>query len=175
VKKVVASALVALSLAAGVACGGGGGGGMQLRSSAFDDGGKLPEVLSCEGRNQSPPLSWSKVPNDAAELALVVADPDAPGGVFHHWVVTGIRPGADGFPAGGLPDGAVQALGSSENATWIGPCPPRGEQHEYVFTLYPLRTRLGLADGAPLRDALTAISGARLEGEEAELKGTFSR
>jgi Raf kinase inhibitor-like YbhB/YbcL family protein len=148
---------------------------MQLRSAAFDDGDEIPEVHSCDGANQSPPLSWSDVPEDAAELALVVADPDAPGGVFHHWVVTGIPPAAGGFPVGALPEGAVEALGSSDNATWIGPCPPQGEDHRYVFTLYPLRRRLGLAAGTPLREALAAIDAARLDGEEAELDGRFER
>jgi Raf kinase inhibitor-like YbhB/YbcL family protein len=164
----------ALAIVAG-ACGGGGGDGMQLRSAAFDDGGDIPEVHSCDGANQSPPLSWSDVPDDAAELALVVADPDATGGVFHHWVVTGIPPAAEGFPAGGLPDGAVQAQGSSDNATWIGPCPPEGEEHHYVFTLYPLKARLRLATGTPLRQALSAIDAARVKGEEAELEGRFGR
>jgi Raf kinase inhibitor-like YbhB/YbcL family protein len=148
---------------------------MQLRSAAFDDGGDIPEVHSCDGANQSPPLTWSNVPDDAAELALVVADPDAPSGVFHHWVVTGTPPSATGFPAGGLPDGAVEAQGSSENATWIGPCPPQGQEHEYVFTLYPLRRRLQLAAGTPLKEALAAIDGARIKAEEAELDGSYGR
>jgi Raf kinase inhibitor-like YbhB/YbcL family protein len=172
VKRGAAALALALALVVG-ACG--GGGGMQLRSAAFDDGGDIPEVHSCDGANQSPPLTWSDVPDDAAELALVVADPDAPGGVFHHWVVTGIPPAAKGFPAGGLPEGAVEAQGSSENATWIGPCPPEGDEHRYVFTLYPLRERLRLAAGTPLREALSAIDAARIKGEDAELEGRFGR
>ena len=153
----------------------GGSDGMQLRSTAFEDGGTIPAVHSCDGQNQSPPLTWTHVPDDAAELALVVADPDAPRGIFHHWVVTGIPPAAGGFPAGGIPDGAVQAKGSSDNATWIGPCPPEGETHRYVFTLYPLRKRLRLEEGTPLRDALAAIEAARIAGKEAKLEGKFGR
>jgi Raf kinase inhibitor-like YbhB/YbcL family protein len=169
----LATAVAATLALAATGCG--GEDGMRLRSAAFDDGGTMPEVLSCDGRNQSPPLTWTDVPEDAAELALVVADPDAPGGVFHHWVVTGIAPAAKGFPAGAVPDGAVQAKGSSENDTWIGPCPPQGQTHDYVFTLYPLRRRLRLEEGSPLREALTAIDGARIEGEEAKLVGRFGR
>jgi Raf kinase inhibitor-like YbhB/YbcL family protein len=167
--------VIAVSLVLAVGSCGGGQGGMQLRSAAFSNGGRIPEVHSCDGENQSPPLTWSHVPDDAAELALVVADPDAPGGVFHHWVVTGIAPSAGGFPAGGLPDGAVEALGSSENATWIGPCPPQGQTHRYVFTLYPLKTRLRLPAGSPLRTALAAIDADRIKGEEAKLEGKFAR
>ena len=148
---------------------------MTLRSAAFEDGGSIPLRHSCEGDNHSPPLSWSRVPEEAEELALVVADPDADGGVFHHWVVVGIRPAPAEVAAGEVPAGAVQAKGSSENATWIGPCPPNGEEHDYVFSLYPLSKPLGLADGVELRVALEAIDDARIPDEEAALEGRFRR
>jgi hypothetical protein len=149
--------------------------GMALRSESFEDGGTIPIEHSCEGENASPPLSWTRVPEEAEELALVVADPDAATGVFHHWVVVGIR-AADGSVAGSeVPEGAVQALGSSENATWIGPCPPHGDDaHDYVFTLYPLDRRLGLADGVDLKTALDAIDDARIDDAEAELVGRYA-
>jgi Raf kinase inhibitor-like YbhB/YbcL family protein len=149
--------------------------GMTLRSAAFEDGDRIPVRLSCEGDNVSPPLAWARVPEDAVELALVVADPDVEGGVFHHWVVAGLAGAAGSMDVGKLPEGAVQAKGSSENATWIGPCPPVGEEHEYVFTLYPLRRASGVAEGAELASALEAIAGARIEGAEAVLVGRFSR
>ena len=149
--------------------------GMTLRSTAFEDGGTIPVRFSCEGDNVSPPLAWSRVPDDAEELALVVADPDADGQVFHHWVVTGIAATPDAVAAGELPEGASQAMGGSHNPTWIGPCPPDGEEHEYVFSLYPLSKPLGLADGADLRTALPAIDAARIPGAEAELRGRFRR
>ena len=148
---------------------------MTLRSSAFEDGGAVPVRYSCEGDNVSPPLSWSKVPEEAVELALVVADPDGDGGVFHHWVVLGIPAAAASVGTGEVPVGAVQAKGSSENPTWIGPCPPNGEEHDYVFSLYPLSRRLGLADGVDLKTALDAIDDARLRDEDAVLQGRFRR
>ena len=148
---------------------------MTLRSPAFEDGGTIPLRHSCEGDNQSPPLSWSKVPGEAEELALVVADPDGEGGVFHHWVVLGIPATPGSIGAGEVPEGAVQAKGSSENPTWIGPCPPDGEEHDYVFSLYPLSRPLGLADGVELKAALDAIDAARLRGEDAALEGRFRR
>ena len=168
-------AVLALLAIAATSCGRAGGDGMTLRSAAFEDGGTIPVVHSCEGENRSPPLSWSRVPEDAAELALVVADPDAGNGVFHHWVVLGIPPTPADLPAGELPAAAVEAKGSSENPTWIGPCPPHGEEHHYVFSLYPLSRPLGLAAGVELKTALDAIEDARLRGEEAKLQGTFRR
>ena len=148
---------------------------MTLRSEAFEDGGTIPIVHSCEGDNLSPPLSWSRVPPEAAELALVVGDPDADGGVFHHWVVLGIPAAPGSVAEGAVPAGAVQALGGSDNPTWIGPCPPEGEEHEYGFSLVPRSARLGLAAGVDLKTALEAIDGARLPGEDAVLEGRFRR
>ena len=148
---------------------------MTLRSGAFEDGGAIPLRHSCEGENVSPPLAWSRVPDDAEELALVVADPDGDGGVFHHWIVLGIPATADGIAAGEIPRGAVEAKGSSENPTWIGPCPPVGEEHEYVFSLYPLSRKLGLEADVELETALEAIDDARIPDEDAVLEGRFRR
>ena len=148
---------------------------MALRSTAFEDGQSIPVRYSCEGENVSPPLSWTRVPEGAAELALVVADPGADGGVFHHWVVVGIEAEPGSVAEGRLPEGAVQAKGSSENPVWIGPCPPDGEEHSYVFSLFPLDRRLGLVEGVALKEALDAVEDARLVGEEAELVGRFRR
>lgn len=148
---------------------------MTLRSSAFEDGGTIPVRLSCEGDNLSPPLTWTNVPEAAQELALVVADPDADGAVFHHWVVLGIEAAPAEVGTGELPAGAVEARGSSENPTWIGPCPPPGEEHDYLFSLYPLSRRLGLADSVELKTALDAIDDARIPEEEAVLEGRFER
>jgi len=147
-----------------------GDGVIDLRSPAFADGGVIPERFGCEGDNVSPPLSWSDVPDDATELALVMADFDGPDGIFHHWVVLGIHPDVRSLGAGRLPDGAVLAQATSENAAYIGPCPPPGERHEYLFTLFPLRRELDLPEGVATKEALDAIDAARLPGE-GELRG----
>lgn len=147
---------------------------IDLRSSAFDDGGLIPARHSCEGDNQSPPLSWTEVDEDAVELALVMADFDTDAGIFHHWVVLGIDPSVRELPAGRIPTGAVLAKTTADNAVYIGPCPPEGERHEYLFTLFQLDRRLGLPEGTPTKEALDAIDAARLPGE-GELRGVFGR
>ena len=149
-------------------------GGIALRSGAFDDGGAIPVRYTCEGDNVSPPLVWSKVDDDVKALALVVADPEAPGGIFHHWIVLDLDPQARSMAEGKVPADATQALGTSDNPTYIGPCPPVGEEHHYLFTLFPLDRRLDLPDGTATKVALDAIDAARLPGE-GELHGTFGR
>lgn len=149
-----------------------GDGIIDLRSSAFADGAVIPERFGCEGDNSSPPLSWSDVDDDARELALVMADLEGPDGIFHHWVVLGIDPDVRSMDAGRLPRGAVLAQATSENAAYIGPCPPTGERHEFLFTLFQLDRRLDLPAGTATKEALDAIDDARLPGE-GELRGVM--
>ena len=151
-----------------------GDGVIDLRSSAFADGGTIPERFGCEGDNVSPPLSWDDVDSDAEELALVMADLEGPDGIFHHWIVLGIEPDVRSMAVGRLPEGAVLAQATSENAAYIGPCPPTGERGEYLFTLFQLDRRLELPEGTPTKEALDAIDDARLPGE-GELRGALGR
>lgn len=164
--------LVVVLLAAALGACDRGDGIIDLRSSAFADGGVIPERFGCEGENVSPPLSWSDVDGDAEELALVMADFDGPGGIFHHWVVLGIDPDVRSIEPGRLPKGAVLAQATSENAAYIGPCPPPGERHEFLFTLFALDRRLDLPEGTATEKALDAIDEARLPGE-GELRGVM--
>jgi phosphatidylethanolamine-binding protein (PEBP) family uncharacterized protein len=64
--------------------------GIEMRSSAFGDNDAMPDRLTQSGVDASPPLSWSGVPEGAAELVLVCEDADAGKVPFLHWLVTGI-------------------------------------------------------------------------------------
>lgn len=163
-RRVTCSAVAGVVLLVAGACARGDG-VIELGSPAFADGGTIPDRFGCEDENESPPLSWSGVDPDAEELALVMADFDGPDGIFHHWIVVGIDPARRSIPAGRLPPGAVVAQATSENPTYIGPCPPAGERREYVFTLFQLARPLGLPAGTPTKEALDAIDAARLPGE----------
>ena len=147
--------------------GSGDVGGPSLASPAFADGGAIPVEHSCDGEGVSPALTWSGVPPDAAELAITVVDPDAPGQPFVHWVVTGIDPVVTGFGAGGLPESAVDVQ------PWIGPCPPAGETHTYVVTLFALTTASGVSTDAGVEAALGALEST--PGPTATLRGTYAR
>jgi hypothetical protein len=140
-----------------------------VTSAAFAEGDAIPVRFTCQGDDVSPPLAWSGVPTDAAALALVVDDPDAPRGTYVHWVVVGIAPDARGLAEGESPPGATVAQNSAGRARWSGPCPPGGKTHRYRFTLYALRARPELAAGAATANALdavrdTAVARGRLVG-----------
>ncbi|MCX2932029.1 YbhB/YbcL family Raf kinase inhibitor-like protein [Mycobacterium sp. CVI_P3] len=136
---------------------------LAVSSPAFADNTPIPVEFSCHGGNVPPPLRWEGVPDGAESLALVVDDPDAPSGLYTHWVVTGIPPSTTEIVDGGLPDGAQVSLNSTGNANYLGPCPPAGTGvHHYRFQLYALSKPLVLAPTTPVRQATDAISGAAI-------------
>ena len=147
---------------------------MKLTSSALADGGTVPAQFTCDGVGGSPPLEWKGVPRGAEELALLVEDPDAPGGTFVHWILFGIDPGTRSIAAGQKPAGAKQGQNGFSNTDWGGPCPPKGdESHRYVFTLYALSKPLDLAEGASGGDVRSAIDAAAIS--KGTLTATYGR
>jgi len=150
---------------------------MNLTSSAFAQGAMIPKEYTCDGRDISPPLSWSEPPEKTQSFALIMDDPDAPMGTWVHWVIynipatvhtlrEGVPPNAD------LPDGSRQGRNSWRRIGYGGPCPPSGT-HRYFFKLYALDTMLGLAAGATKEELLKAMEGNILA--QAELMGKYSR
>jgi Raf kinase inhibitor-like YbhB/YbcL family protein len=147
---------------------------ISVTSPDFGDGDPIPPELSCDGDDRSPPLAWQGVPAGAAELALVVDDPDAPGGTYVHWVVFHVDPASTGVAVATVPPGARQARNSAGHARYDGPCPPeRDGAHRYRFTLYALDRSVDAGDGADLGDVLAAIGGAAIA--KGTLTGTFDR
>ena len=144
--------------------------GLHLATTAFAEGAPIPEQHTCNGIDVPPDLTWSDIPADTDELALVMDDPDADG--FVHWIVTGIDPAAAGLLGGQLPAGAVEAKNGFGNVGWAGPCPPAGSGvHHYRFQLYALAEPLGLAAGAEADEAKLAVINGRIL-QQAALGGT---
>lgn len=156
--------------------GSGGGapadsGGIAITSTAFADGEPIPVEYTCDGDEISPPLTFTGVPADTAELAVVVRDPDADG--FVHWVIAGIPADAGGIDEGAPPAEAVEADNGFDELGWAGPCPPEGD-HTYEFTVYALGEPSGLEDGAGAEDGAATIEDADPIAV-ATLRGTFER
>jgi Raf kinase inhibitor-like YbhB/YbcL family protein len=142
-----------------------------VSSAVFTEGGDIPRRYTCDGQNASPPLSFAGVPSDAKELALLVEDPDAPGGTFVHWVAWGIDPSKAALAEGESPSGA--GTNGFRRSGYGGPCPPRGGPHRYVFTVYALSRHLDLRSGASADDLRRAIKGAVIA--EGRLVGRYAR
>ncbi len=151
---------------------------MELRSSAFEPGGRIPRKHTREGADASPPLAWSGLPADTQSLALIVEDPDAPRGIFSHWVIFDIPIERAGLPegvehSGGFLDGRRQGDNDFEERGYSGPMPPEGECHRYLFRLFALDDRLQLEPGISREELLEAMRGHVLE--HAELIGRYAR
>lgn len=117
---------------------------MQLRSSKFENARVIPTKYSCIGEDISPPLEWEEVPAGTKTIVLICEDPDAPHGTWDHWVVYNIPPSVRELPENiaKLPAGAVAGVNSSGKAGYVGPCPPKNEEHRYFFSLYALNKNL---------------------------------
>lgn len=118
-----------------------------LTSPAFAPGGSIPVKYTCKSDDVSPPLRIKNIPPDTVSLALVLHDPDAPGGDFLHWIMWNINPNQTVIGGNSVPDGAAQGTNDFGRAQYGGPCPPSGT-HRYVFDLYALSTKLNLPAGA---------------------------
>ncbi|WP_435358336.1 YbhB/YbcL family Raf kinase inhibitor-like protein [Haloarchaeobius sp. DFWS5] len=152
-----------------------------LESPAFKEGGKIPATYTCEGTDTSPELAIGGVPDDAASLALVVDDPDAPGGTFVHWLLWNLPPSTIRLPRGVRQGPAVAALDGARQGTngfntvgYRGPCPPRGDgPHNYRFTLYACDTELDVPAGVKSPKLMAAIEASEIE--HTRLTGTYER
>lgn len=114
-----------------------------LESPAFGQGEVIPGKYTCDGENLSPPLAWSGVPAETRGLLLVCDDPDAPGGIFHHWAAYDIPADWTGLKGGYGPEslepGFRQAVNDFGKPGYGGPCPPSGDRpHHYHFRLSAL-------------------------------------
>lgn len=124
-----------------------------VTSRSFEDGATIPTEFTCRGAGRFPQLSWRGIPAEARSVALVVRDPDAPGGTFVHWVLYDL-PARDGaLESGHVPATAREADNSAGTKGWFPPCPPSGTHH-YVFTVYALA---GTVAGRSTKDVLTDI------------------
>lgn len=138
-----------------------------LSSSAFGPNETIPERHSCDGNNLSPELNWTTPPDGTQSLALVLDDPDAVGVVgfvYDHWLIFNLPPDTNTLPEGvGLgadpPEGSLPGVNSARTQRYAGPCPPSGQTHNYVFTLYALDTTLALEAGADKATLLEAMEG----------------
>jgi len=157
---------------------GGTGMAMEITSREFVNGAAIPKEYSCDGKDISPQLVWTGVPDTAKSLALIMDDPDAPMGTWVHWVVWNIPPASISLPEGmakegSLPDGTKQGKNSWPKTGYGGPCPPPGKAHRYYFKLYALDTMLKLPDSAN-KSALEKAMGGHILAQ-AQMFGTFGR
>lgn len=150
---------------------------IKITSTAFEEGGMIPKQYTCDGKDISPRLKWSGVPDSAKSLALICDDPDAPMGTWVHWVLYNLPADLKELPEAVPADkvlekGGVHGKNDFRKFGYGGPCPPGGT-HRYYFKLYALDTGLDLAPGATKTDLLKAMQDHILA--QGQLMGKYKR
>ena len=152
---------------------------MQLSSSAFEANQAIPQQYTCDGKDVSPPLRWSGVPDNARSLVLIVDDPDAPDPAaprmtWVHWVLYNLPVSCDGLAeaiaSAKLPSGTAEGINDWKRTGYGGPCPPIG-RHRYFFKLYALDMVLPVLDKPTKAKVEQAMQGHIIE--ETVLLGTY--
>lgn len=155
---------------------------MKIMSAAFDDQERIPKQYTGEGKDASPPLRWTAIPENTQELALIMDDPDAPRNEpWVHWVLYKLPPTLSGLPEAiptnaqlNHPHGALQGTNSWGNTGYGGPMPPPGHRvHHYHFKLYALSKPLDAQAGLSKKELLSAMKDHVLA--KTELIGTYER
>lgn len=136
---------------------------MQVTSAAFKNNESIPEQYTCEGKNISPPLAWTGAPAGTRSFVLIVDDPDAPHGVWTHWVVFDLPADttalAEDTPKSqSITGDAKQGTNDFKQVGYGGPCPPPGKPHRYFFKLYALDTTLDLKPGSSKNQVEAALA-----------------
>jgi hypothetical protein len=144
---------------------------IKLTSPAFKGRGMIPSKYTCDGENVSPPLNI-EVDKGAKTLVLIVDDPDAPMGVWDHWIVWNISPDTKTIEENSVPQNSIQGTNSAGENNYRGPCPPSGT-HRYRFKLYALDKKLNLSSSARKIDVEKEMKGHILA--QTELVGLYSR
>lgn len=145
-----------------------------LSSTAFSNLGTIPIKYTCDGNDISPPLSWKQAPAATKSFALILSDPDAPGGTFYHWVLFNIPASMNSLPEGLSNEKITVGKTSWGKSQYNGPCPPKGSPHHYIFTLYALDTpQLTLAQSTDAEALLRNINKHILA--QTELTGLYAR
>lgn len=153
----------------------------QLKSNAFTSGEWIPRKYSCEGDDISPDLSWENIPEGTQSFAIICDDPDAPVGIWDHWLIYDIPANIKNLseninkelavleaPAKGI----LQGINSWNRIGYGGPCPPPGAPHRYFFKIYALDTFIKkerMNKNQLLKEMENHILG------EAELMGKYKR
>ena len=149
---------------------------LTLQVQGLPPGGAIPEKFTCEGANLSPALAWSGAPAGAKSFALIMDDPDAPGGVWNHWLLWDIPATISGLEENARPTTPIRSgVNDFGKPGYGGPCPPKGHgPHRYFFRLLAVDVEtLDLPAGARRAELDRALAAQVLA--TAEHMGRFER
>jgi Raf kinase inhibitor-like YbhB/YbcL family protein len=122
-----------------------------VRVEGLSAGAEIPRRYTCDGEDIPPRIQWTDEPATTKSFALIVDDPDAPGGIWTHWLAWDIPASVRSISA------ETEKMRQTKSGTndfgkrgYGGPCPPRGRgPHRYFFRVFALNVAtLELPEGA---------------------------
>jgi len=135
----------------------------KVSSQVLKEGEQIPKKYTVEGYDASPPLNWSGIPSEAKSLVIIMYDPDAPSGIFYHWILYNISARVNSIdenvPKAPTTPYGFQGLNDYGNVGYGGPYPPKGSKHRYIFLVLALDKNLELKPGAHYSEVLKAVKG----------------
>ena len=145
---------------------------IKITSTAFVQGGMIPQKYTCDGQNINPDISIEDVPESAKSLILIVDDPDSPRGIFTHWILYNIEPKTTKIQENSVPDGAINGINDFGTEKYGGPCPGSGIDR-YFFTVMALDTILKIPNETG-RKEIDKITGNHIIGQ-GQLMGKYEK
>lgn len=145
---------------------------LQITSPAFQNNGNIPRQYTCDGKDINPPIVIENCPKGTKSIAVICDDPDAPVGIWVHWVLWNIDPSVKEIKENTVPTGAVEGMNDFRKHRYGGPCPPSGT-HRYFFKVYALDTVLGISPNSQKSDLEKAMKGHILA--QGQLVGLYKR
>jgi hypothetical protein len=142
-----------------------------VKSPAFKNGELLPKQFTADGANVSPPLTWGPLPAGTQSVAVLCEDPDAPDGVFTHWIVFNLPPATTSLAENAA--GLTQGLNDFNKPAYRGPDPPAGKPHRHIFKVFAIDRLVDLKPGAARDAFLKSIEGHVLG--EGSITGRYGR
>lgn len=147
---------------------------LALASPAFGDGEAIPVDYTCDGEDISPELNLVGLPVGTKTLTIVVEDPDAPLGVWYHWVEFDVRADSGSYTfSRDTAQVGTPGVNSWNLEGYMGPCPPSGEEHDYVFRVYALSQPIDLPAGVSADEVIAAMGEHVLD--TVDLTGNYAR
>ncbi len=145
---------------------------MKIESKNFSDTEFIPQRFSCEGEDINPELKISGIPEKTKALALIVDDPDAPSGIFNHWILWNIpvKEREKIIEENSVP--GLRGMNGFGKLDYGGPCPPSGT-HRYYFRVYALKEKLDLGEGNSRQELKKAMQEKIIE--QSELMGKYQK
>ena len=147
---------------------------IQVKSTAFENNGKLADKYSAYFENISPQISWSNVPKNAKSVVLMMEDPDAGLKPITHWLIANIPANVTSFAENEMMKTAVEGGNHTGKIGYYGMMPPPNDlPHKYHFQLFALDTMLKLPSGFNRQALLDALKNHVVA--KGELIGTYQR